>query len=264
GNAPKERFTGHELDEETTLLYAGARYFDPALGRWLSVDPMADNYPGWSSYNYALNNPVGLSDPTGNCPEGVRHGEVWTTDQGEDVACYLPDDQEIVVEEDETYVGQRLPREVAAEYESETYVIVVEFHTTSSDQTNADQAVRPEMAQAFAGAVAEAGSVTKIESVGVLATTNGRHLATGRHYTGRGVDVTWVNGQDVRTIGTNNPVKALQIAFDNQTGRYENYGPYMMRKSGAAYIHDGLSEKKHAARIKVKIEHQGHIHWSTD
>ena len=40
------KFTGKELGEETGLYYYGARYFDPRIGRFLSVDPLADKYPG--------------------------------------------------------------------------------------------------------------------------------------------------------------------------------------------------------------------------
>ncbi|MEM8557687.1 MAG: RHS repeat-associated core domain-containing protein [Bacteroidota bacterium] len=70
----REDFTGHELDVETGLLYAGARYYMPALGRWTSVDPLAALYPNHSPYNYALNNPISFNDPTGNCPEDGSAG----------------------------------------------------------------------------------------------------------------------------------------------------------------------------------------------
>jgi RHS repeat-associated protein len=66
----KEGYTGHELDDETGLLYMGARYQDPAIGRFLSVDPLAD-HPAQidkSPYAYAWNNPVNLTDPDGRCP----------------------------------------------------------------------------------------------------------------------------------------------------------------------------------------------------
>lgn len=33
--------------------------------RWLSVDPLADKYPGWSPYNYCSNNPTLYIDPNG-------------------------------------------------------------------------------------------------------------------------------------------------------------------------------------------------------
>jgi RHS repeat-associated protein len=36
--------------------------------RWLSVDPMANKYPGWSPYNYTLSNPLRFIDPKGMAP----------------------------------------------------------------------------------------------------------------------------------------------------------------------------------------------------
>ena len=42
-----------------------ARHYHPTLSIWLSVDPMADKYPGVSPYAYCGNNPVRLKDPDG-------------------------------------------------------------------------------------------------------------------------------------------------------------------------------------------------------
>ena len=59
-------FTGKERDSETGFSYFGARYYDSDLMTgWLSVDPMADKYPGLSPYAYCANNPVKLVDPDG-------------------------------------------------------------------------------------------------------------------------------------------------------------------------------------------------------
>jgi len=65
-----EKFTGKERDEEggLNLDYYGARYLDPALGRWLSVDPAADLQESISPYAYSLNSPINFTDPDGSLP----------------------------------------------------------------------------------------------------------------------------------------------------------------------------------------------------
>nr|WP_259071906.1 RHS repeat-associated core domain-containing protein [Mucilaginibacter sp. X4EP1] len=46
----------------------GARFYDPVIGRWTTPDPLAEKLPGWSPYNYVLNNPMKLFDPDGLFP----------------------------------------------------------------------------------------------------------------------------------------------------------------------------------------------------
>jgi len=67
GSAENTRydFTARERDQGTGLIYFPYRYYDPEIGRWVSVDPLAEKFPGWSPYNYALNNPLGNFDPDG-------------------------------------------------------------------------------------------------------------------------------------------------------------------------------------------------------
>ena len=59
------KFNGKELDAETGLYYYGARYYNPKISIWLSVDPLAEKYPNFNPYNYTLQNPIRFIDPTG-------------------------------------------------------------------------------------------------------------------------------------------------------------------------------------------------------
>lgn len=61
-------FTSKELDRETGMYYFGARYQDPKLGIFISVDPQAERSLNFSSYNYCFNNPVKFIDPDGEYP----------------------------------------------------------------------------------------------------------------------------------------------------------------------------------------------------
>jgi hypothetical protein len=43
----------------------GARNYDPAIGRWLSPDPLAEEAYNWTPFRFGFNNPIRFSDPTG-------------------------------------------------------------------------------------------------------------------------------------------------------------------------------------------------------
>lgn len=61
-------YTGHVNDADTGLVYMQARYYYPAVGRFLSADPVGPS-PGdlfnFNRYDYTNNNPINHIDPNG-------------------------------------------------------------------------------------------------------------------------------------------------------------------------------------------------------
>jgi len=60
----KYQYNGKELNDDFGLnWYAyGARYYDPAIGRFTGADPIADKFAWVSPYNYAENEPIAHID----------------------------------------------------------------------------------------------------------------------------------------------------------------------------------------------------------
>ncbi|MET9978984.1 RHS repeat domain-containing protein [Streptomyces microflavus] len=76
-------------NDPTGLTHLGAREYDPALGRFVSVDPIIDfsDPAQMNAYSYAHNSPLTKSDPTGLRPDGPTGGgpradEQWASDRG--------------------------------------------------------------------------------------------------------------------------------------------------------------------------------------
>ena len=78
GASQPYRFLGNELYTSNSLgLYDfSARMYDPALGRFLSVDPMAEGYRHLSPYAYCAGNPVVYADKDGQVIGRVVVGAV--------------------------------------------------------------------------------------------------------------------------------------------------------------------------------------------
>ncbi len=66
-------YASQYLDSETGFYYLRARYYDPATGQFLMVDPAETGY--FSAYGYASNNPIDNTDPTG---ASTIHGDCET------------------------------------------------------------------------------------------------------------------------------------------------------------------------------------------
>lgn len=79
------KYNGKELDREMQLSTYdhAARYMNSAIGRFSSIDPLAEKYYSWSPYHYAGNNPLRITDPTGmywEDEESKKYAESLTKD----------------------------------------------------------------------------------------------------------------------------------------------------------------------------------------
>jgi RHS repeat-associated protein len=61
------QYNSKELNDDFGLNLSdyGARWYDASIGRWWSVDPMAEKYVSCSPYVYVNNSPISLVDPDG-------------------------------------------------------------------------------------------------------------------------------------------------------------------------------------------------------
>ena len=88
GTEHKWKYQGKEHEEELGLntYDFGARNYMPDLGRWTTIDPLAEDFVNYTPYNSMMNNPVMFIDPDGRAamapiydPDGNLLG---TDDQG--------------------------------------------------------------------------------------------------------------------------------------------------------------------------------------
>src|SRR6056297_3713365 len=74
----KYLYNGKELHDDQVMgaqlnWYSyGARFYNPQIGRWMNIDPMAEKYDAFSPYNYCVNDPVNRVDPDGMEPVDLK------------------------------------------------------------------------------------------------------------------------------------------------------------------------------------------------
>jgi RHS repeat-associated protein len=68
-------YRGYYYDSDLGFYLTGTRYYDPLIGRFINVDSMmagvSDSLHGYNLFAYCFNNPVNLTDPSGNWPRWI-------------------------------------------------------------------------------------------------------------------------------------------------------------------------------------------------
>lgn len=64
----KQKIVGN-VKQDSTDMYRQPLF--ETAGRWLSPDPLAEEFPEWNPYHYVHNNPINMIDPTGLAAEWV-------------------------------------------------------------------------------------------------------------------------------------------------------------------------------------------------
>lgn len=75
------RYRGYYYDKDLGLYYLQSRYYDPKIGRWINADSVISgvggDIRGYNMFAYCMNNPVNMSDPTGNWPKWIKNTVKW-------------------------------------------------------------------------------------------------------------------------------------------------------------------------------------------
>ncbi len=78
-------YTGKKIDGDTGLVYFGGRWYDPEVGRFMTVDPAKD---GLNWYEYCNNNPINFIDPFGLYTLTDSEGNVIDVTDNGDLGVY--------------------------------------------------------------------------------------------------------------------------------------------------------------------------------
>ena len=85
GNINPLRYRGYYYDIETGFYYLNSRYYDPETGRFINADEIVAGVGrelnGYNLFSYCMNNPVNMTDDSGNWPKWIENAANWVNEK---------------------------------------------------------------------------------------------------------------------------------------------------------------------------------------
>src|SRR5690606_31072472 len=237
-------YTGHVEDAATGFVYMQQRYYDPGIGRFLSVDPVTANSGTGANFNrywYANNNPYKFTDPDGRATCADKDCKTSTIDHGVPRSNSQPPP---------VNGAEGLPS-ARAQKASEGYSTTVTFQNDNPNGASPDLPVQTKTANMVENAISGAG----VDSVNINSSTGGVHGAHSAHPQGRAVDINRVDGKKVNS--SNSGAARIQEAARQGGNVRENFGPTIMEKTT---VPGGAAAP--VTNQSLIDDHQDHLHLS--
>jgi RHS repeat-associated protein len=230
------RYTGQRQEESLGLYYYRARWYDPALGRFIQADtivPEPGNPQALDRYAYVHNNPLKFVDPTGHMVEAGPGGGGGGCAPGENCI--------ITLKAGVTAVHRRFGDEPSYNYgpEPDAGYSVPSYGLTEIDFLN--EWMRPWANVMHAKYIQSQGPNVEV-FVSIMYSENGVRI--------QGIDIFNRSEGEITLLGASNQVQIDEIPWYVRMGRAESYGARQVIKPGEVLRlpKDGPWYENHEAR----------------